>query len=479
MNRSRFLALAGSALASIVVPGAARAALRRLGAATGFVSRNDLIPPTLEISVSKPGVAPGEILLAPVGGPSVPGPMIADANGELVWLRPVRTKDVHNLRKQTLNGKPVLSWWQGETLAGYGQGSYVVVDDSYDVVAQISAANGLSGDLHECTLTSRGSALITAYNPLPYDLSPYGGATDGTLLEGVVQEIDVATGKVLFEWHSAEHVATDETYLPYLTSSGPLWDYLHINSISVMDDGHLLVSARHTSTVYKIDRSTGEIVWRLGGKKSDFAMGPGTTFGFQHDARAHPDGVVSIFDDGAYSPASAIEPASRAIVLAVDETARTATLTREIVQPDGLLAVALGNTQLLPNGNVFVSWGTTGTISEHSPDGELLFHAKLSQGATYRAYRETWSGRGPGRPALAAVKVANGVDRYASWNGATDVTAWRVLGGPAPGALTPLRTVRSTGFETKINVPRPPAHLNVAALDSDGRELHRSLAVRS
>ena len=480
MNRGRFLSLAGAALGSALVPATARAALRRLAVSGPFLSRTDLAPPALELVVAKAGTSPGVIVLAPASGPSDLGPMIVDGAGRLVWFRPVRGElHAHDLRVQRLDGKPVLSWWQGQTATGYGQGEYVVVDDGYEQLTRISAASGLSGDLHECTLTSSGSALISVYNAVPYDLSPFGGPADGSLLEGVVQEIDVATGKLLFEWHSLDHVATDESYLPYLTSSGPAWDYFHLNSVGVLDDGSLIVSARHTSTVYKLDRKTGAVVWRLGGKQSDFAMGPGTTFGFQHDARSHPGGLVSIFDDGAYSSASAIEPASRAIVLSVDETAKTATLEREHVQPDGLLAFALGNTQLLPNGGMFVSWGTTGTISEYSADGDLLLHARLPAGTTtYRAYRAAWSGRGPGRPALAAVEAANGVDLYASWNGSTEVAAWRVLGGAVAGQLSPLRTVRSTGFETRINVPDPPAHLNVAALDAEGRELHRSLAVR-
>ena len=478
VDRARFLALAGSSAVALWVPGA-RAALRLAGRSGAFISRDDLHPPTLDIVVSQPGTSSGVIVLAPASGSSDLGPLIVDGDGGLVWFRPVRGAHVHDLRVQQLHGEPVLTWWQGQTESGYGQGDYVVLDGSYRELTRIVAANGLSGDLHECTLTSRGSALISAYNAIPYDLSPLGGPSDGSLLEGVIQEIDVDTGKLLFEWHSTDHVPTDESYLPYLSTSGPAWDYFHLNSIGVLDDDNLIVSARHTSTVYKLDRSSGEIVWRIGGKQSDFTMGPGTTFGFQHDARGHAGELVSIFDDGAYSAASAIEPASRAIVLALDTDAMSAELVRANVQPDGKLATALGNVQLLPDGGMFVGWGTTGALSEFSSAGELLFHAQLAGGGTtYRAYRETWSGRGSGRPALAAVTVANGVDLYASWNGATDVAAWRVLGGPAAGELKTLHTVRCTGFETRINVPRPPAHVNVAALDADGRELHRSLALR-
>ena len=311
---------------------------------------------------------------------------------------------------------------------------------------------------------------------MPTDLSPYGGPSDGTLLEGVVQEIDVATGKLLFEWHSADHVGVEESYLPFPAG---IWDYFHLNSIGAMPDGNLIVSARHTSTVYKLDRSTGAVIWRLGGMKSDFRMGAGTQFAYQHDARGHPGGLVSIFDDGGYSPESAIEASSRAIVLALDEDAMTAELAHADVQPQGKLSFAMGNVQQLPNGNRFVGWGTTPSCSEFTDAGDLVFDATLPGGGiSYRSYRGAWTGVGPGRPALAAVRAGGGVDLYASWNGATEVAAWRVTGGATAKTADALHTVHRTGFETRIHVPKPPAVVKVTALDANGKALGSSRAVR-
>src|SRR5262249_52472492 len=153
---------------------------------------------------------------------------------------------------------------------------------------------------------------------------------------------------------------------------GPRFDYFHVNAIDLDADGNLLVSARNTWAVYKLDRSSGKVLWRLGGKKSDFAMGPGTQFAWQHDARHQGAGdrLISLFDDGAKP---AVHKQSRGIILALDHARRTATLQREFTHNPPLLAWALGSVQVLGNGNVLVGWGTAPYFSEYSANGKLLF----------------------------------------------------------------------------------------------------------
>jgi hypothetical protein len=148
-------------------------------------------------------------------------------------------------------------------------------------------------------ISPQNTALITIYDAVPKDLSALGGKKDALAIQGIVQELDIETGKLLFEWRSLDHVSLEESYAkPGQDLDYPGIDYLHINSIDVDHDDNLLVSARKISAVYKIDRETGEILWRLGGKKSDFEMGRGTRFAYQHDARRLPDGTISIFDNG-------------------------------------------------------------------------------------------------------------------------------------------------------------------------------------
>lgn len=257
--------------------------------------------------------------------------MIVDNRGQVVWFRPLRhpikqSSRAMNFEVQTYRGRPVLTW--GET-----PGEYVVFDDSYRKIVRLEAANGYSGDHHEFLISPQDTALITIYDAVPRDLSYFGGPKNGVVVQGIVQELDIETGEVLFEWHSLEHVGLEETYgRPGEDKNYPGIDYFHINSIDVDHDDNLLISARKTSAVYKIDRKSGDILWRLGGKRSDFEMGPGARFAFQHDARRQPDSSISIFDNGTTVFENGLPKAvdeSRAIVLELDEGQMRASLVSE------------------------------------------------------------------------------------------------------------------------------------------------------
>jgi len=437
-----------------------------------YVSRPDLTPPVLSVTRRAAGTAPGYVFVAPFAGDKNGTAMIVDDTGEPVWIRQSRSL-IMNFRVQQLNGEPVLTWWEGSVVDGLYEGNCVILDEGYGVVKRLAAGNGFLPELHEFLITPEGTALVTINNPLPTDLSPYGGPVDGTLIEGVIQELDISTGRVLFEWHSLDHVGPDESTFPV----GSPWDYLHLNSIDVdPSDGHLVVSARYSSTVYKLDRTSGEVLWRLGGTSSDFAIAPEAAFWFQHDARVHPGGLLSLFDDGADGVGDAPEPVSRALVLALDTDAMTAELLKAYPSPSGALTIAMGNTQLLATGGAFVGWGTTPQVSELAGDGTLLFDATFPGGAyTYRAFRSQWLGRADGPPLFAVSRAADSnVDVYASWNGATRVAGWQVLGGPAADALAPIASSPRTGFETRIRLDRLSTHLAVSALDAAGKELGRS-----
>ncbi|HET6661789.1 MAG TPA: arylsulfotransferase family protein, partial [Rubrobacter sp.] len=262
-----------------------------------FRSRPDLSPPVVEVAKeAHDETAPGYIFVAPQKGDAGQGgSMILDNDGQPVWLRILQNEDMDmmNFRVQTYKDETVLTWWEGY-YTGHGQREYVIFDGSYREIARFTAANGYNGDHHEFLISPQDTALISIYEGVPWDLSYIGGARRGVVWQGIVQELDIQTGEVLFEWRSIDHVALEETYVTPLQDGRPGIDYFHINSIDVDHDDNLLVSARETSTVYKIDRNSGEIIWRLGGKRSDFEMGPGTRFAFQHDARRLPDGTISI-----------------------------------------------------------------------------------------------------------------------------------------------------------------------------------------
>jgi hypothetical protein len=421
--------------------------------------------------------APGYIFVAPKKGDGQYGPMILDNRGQPVWFRPLQNEGEYamDFKVQPYRGEPVLTWAEGRVVAGHGLDEYVILDSSYQEISRVRAGNGYQGDHHEFLITQQDTALITIYSPVRWDLSPLGGPEDGMVLDGIVQEIDIETGEVLFEWHSLEHVGLDETYFRPSTDPTKPFDYFHINSIDVDHDSNLLVSALKTSTVYKIDRESGEIMWRLGGKKSDFEMGEGTRTGFQHDARRQPDGTITIFDNGGEK-----DEQSYGLVLGLDMEKMTASLVREYAHPDKLLARTQANVQMLPNDNVFIGWGSTPIFSEFSKDGELLFDATFShtRNESYRAFRFPWSGQPSEDPAVVAEPGPHDkVTVYVSWNGATEAATWQVLAGPGPDRLKPVVSVPRDGFETAITVRTAEPYVGVQARDGSGRVLGTSKVI--
>jgi Arylsulfotransferase (ASST) len=467
-TRERFLLGA----AAVVVLG--RNARSAFGAAHAdpnvqqFASRPDLMPPVVTVTKHSARTAAGYLFLAPSSGPGQRGAMIVDGAGELVWFHPTTPKTVMNLRVALYRGEPVLTWWEGKAVHGLGVGEHVIVDRHYREVARFPAGNGLQSDLHELIVTPQGTALVTAYDIPMVDLSSVGHGR-GRVIEGVVQEIDIPSAKVRFEWRSLDHVKVAESH----AQVAPRFDYFHVNSIDVDADGNLLVSARNTWAVYKIDRDSGKVLWRLGGKKSDFAMGKGTRFAWQHDARHRGtgDALVTLFDNAA---APQVEPQSRGLAVALDVKRKRATLVHQYVHAPKLLAHALGSVQTQRNGNVLVGWGTQPNFTEYAADGTVLFDATLPRGGqNYRTLRFPWVGTPSRAPAL----VASGNGLFASWNGSTEVAAWLPLFGPSQSALSPGTAKPKQGFETAIDVPASAKFAAVAALDRAGKQLARSATV--
>jgi hypothetical protein len=445
-----------------------------------FRSRPDLKPPVVEVTVKAHDTAPGYIFVAPQEGDTGQGgSMILDDRGQVVWFRPLPGKygRAMNFEVQSYRGEPVLTWVDTS-------GEYVIVDHTYREIARFGAANGYRGDHHEFLISPQDTALITIYNAVRRDLFSVGGPKNGVVVQGIVQELDIATGKVLFEWHSLEHVGIEESYgKPGQDADYPGLDYFHINSIDVDHDDNLLISARKTFAIYKVDRESGEVIWRLGGKRSDFEMGEGTRFAYQHDARRQKDGTLTIFDNGMTlfpdGMPKTIEE-SRGIVLDLDERKMKASLVREYTHPDGLRADAAGNAQVLPNGNMFVGWGRALYYSEFDHGGKLLFDAILPEGSrSYRAFRFPWKGYPKYTPAIAAESGQDDeVIIYASWNGATEVDTWQVLAGESPRKLQELASTPREGFETVVTVKTTDPYVGVRAVDASGKVLGSSRAIK-
>lgn len=401
-----------------------------------------------------------------------------DNTGHPVWMEPTGA-GVTDLRVQSYQGKPVLTYWSGKGIGGHGEGTGVIKDTSYKTVAQVSAGGGLKADLHEFTLTPNGTALLISYPTVQHDLSPLGGSTQGFMYDCHVQEVDVATGKVIFDWKASDYVRLEESYVkPSDDSSADgstaqkAFDPYHVNAVDPRPDGYL-VSFRHTHTIYLLNHS-GAVVWRLGGKQSDFSLPANGVFAWQHDVRQRPGGVISMFDNHYKDGTTGT---SRGLLLAVDEANRTVSTKLELAR-GGHRGNAMGNVQFLDNGHYLVGWGTDPSATEFDANGTAVFEATSIGGGSYRVYRSPWTATPDTIPDV-AVLANNGstMQAYASWNGATEVSSWRFLTGADAGSLAESVVVRRTGFETTAAVAAA-SHFAAEAIDAKGKVLARSAVMK-
>jgi hypothetical protein len=446
-----------------------------------YSSAPALTPSALTVTTpAQPGAAAGDLFLAPYQGKGSPGPMIVDQQGHLVWFHPLPPHYVAtNFQVQSYEGRPVLLWWQGRVLqVGFGQGEDVIYDSSYRPLATIHAGNGYHADLHEIRITPQGTAWIDAFDPIHMNLSSSHGAANGILTDSVVQQIDIKTGLVMWEWHAFGHIPLADSFNPPQRTAYP-WDYIHVNSVDPGSAGDVLLSARNSWTVYDVDIHSGGFRWRLGGPHSNFRLGPGTRFYWQHDAEFQPGGLISVFDNGSDPPK---EPQSRGLLLDPSLVTHTVTLVKAFTNPHRtLLAESQGNTLSLPGGDWLMGYGGLPDLTEYNAAGEVLLDAHLGKGVQdFRTYLSPWRAQPLTAPAVAVRTAAGGgggLDVATSWNGATDVASWRVLAGSSAAALAPVASGAATGFQTTLRVPAA-AYVSVQALSASGAVLASSAAVK-
>ena len=385
--------------------------------------------------------------------------MIAEQNGSLVWFHALPNgDDATNFQVQQFEGKPVLTWWQGRILrVGFGQGVDVMYDSSYHLVGEIRAGNGYKADLHEIRITPQGTAWLDVFDPIHMNLAGLGGSREGVLTDSVIEEVDIKTGLVMWEWHALGHIALSESHNGTPHGSYP-WDYIHLNSADPGSEGDLLLSARNSWTLYDVDLHSGAFRWRLGDRHSSFKLGPGTRFYWQHDAEFQPGGEISVFDNGSDPPE---EEQSRGLLLRPDLAAHSVTLVHQYVNPKTLLASSQGNMLTLPGGNWMLGYGGLPNFTEFDPAGQVLLDGTLGKNVqNFRTYLSPWVGQPTTPPAVAVKQAGAGaLTVAASWNGATEVVSWRILTGPSPSSLQAGASVPKRGFETGIPVSGAPPYV--------------------
>jgi hypothetical protein len=445
-----------------------------------YVSAPGLTPSRVTVTtLARRGATPGDFFLAPYQGEGSPGPMIVDQSGRLIWFhRLAPGVQATNLGVQRYRGRPALVWWQGRIIeAGFGQGEDVIYDSSYRRLASVRAGNGYAADLHVIRLTPQGTAWIDAFAPVEQDLTAVGGARRAILTDSVVQEVDIATGLVMWEWHALGHLPLAESQSALATRGYP-WDYAHVNSVDPGPDGDVLISARGTWALYDLDIHSGGVRWRLGGKSSSFRLGPGVAFHWQHDARFQGGGRLSLFDNGSEPPE---EKQSRGLVLSLSPKTRSVSLVSQLVNPSRtLLSNSQGSMSELAGGNWLVGYGRLPDFTEFGADGSVLFDATLGRGVQdFSVSLSRWEGHPRTKPSLIVRRLGPArVEAHVSWNGATEVSSWRVLSGRGPRELTSVATVRRSGFETAIATRASGSYFAVQALERSGEVIGVSTVVR-
>ena len=446
-----------------------------------FKSRRDLRPPAIEILKKPVKTAPGEIFLSPkiVFGAKRPnvqnGPLILDNAGNPIWFAATggntpagNVNRVNDLRVQDFQGEPHLTWWQGRQVLGTGEGSIQIVDKSYKKVKTVDGGNGYQLDFHEARLTGQGTVLGLVYNPVIMDLRSVGGPKNGRVIDAVAQEIDIETGLVLFEWHSIGNIPLKESYEDSVPKDGKsIFDYVHPNSLAIGTDGNLLLSGREVWSVYRLNRGTGELMAKIGGKDSDYKMLGKAQYAYQHDVEQLPDGTLSVYDNEA---APQVRDQSRGLLLDIDEDKKTVRVKTELKhQPKGITSGTQGSVQLLPNGNYFVEWGSQGYFSEFDTKGKMLYDGRVARGQdSYRGYRHEWVGTPTTTPDATVVKSS----AYASWNGATEVATWKLLTGSSRSAVTKeIGSAKARSFETRITIKGAEKYVAMQAVGKDGEAL--------
>ena len=425
--------------------------------------------------------APEDILVTPRPDPKKnPGDqfglMIVSSDGKLLWYER-RPDKVHDLKVASYEGKPVLAFFQKRN---GGRGYYQLLDQHYRPVARVRAGHGYSTNLHELALTPKGIVYLTA------------DVTVHKVTEYVVEEVDVASGKVLFDWHSLKHAGVRDSY-EERPRNGTAWDYFHGNSVDppTASDPTVLISSRNTSSVYGVDRRTGRTKWILGGKRDQFHIArdhPGWVFCGQHDVHRLPNGDIEMFDNGGTfmhgQPHCPVHPA-RVLVFKVDARRHRVRLVSSIssrqlsADGKGWFSGWVGSARPESNGDTLVDWGgPINRVTELSPGGRENVFMRLAFWS-YRAVPATWTGQPTGRPLVVAGRQGATVHVFTSWNGATQISRWQVLAGSTASQLSPAGApVPFADLETRIALNTSAPYVAVQALDAQGGVLGTSAALR-
>lgn len=274
--------------------------------------------------------------------------------------------------------------------------TFIMLDSNYRPIDTFQMKNGYIADVHEFVIFPNGTHYMICYDPQIVDMTVYNPNYNpaATVIGCVLQKIDAA-GNVLLQWRSWDHFDIMDASNVFFQN--PIVDYVHANAVYEDWDGHIWLCSRHLCEVTKIDASTGNIIWRLGGKKNQFTfIGDNNKISYQHDAHRLPNGNMLLFDNGVYhSP-----PLTAVKEYVIDEVNKTATLVwsySRVIGTSNVFSKAMGGAQRLSNGNTLICWGLTiaqpgaPKLTEVDSNNQVVWEMTLTNAdAVYRAQRHVW-----------------------------------------------------------------------------------------
>ncbi len=340
---------------------------------------NSYAVPPLTVTVNN-NPTPGRIYLNNFRIPAYPPHLIiANNDGTTYYAREVaqNTPDFKKSPRGTL------------TYFSLQRQKFYEEDVNYNKIDSFYCGNGYVTDNHELKILPNGHAYIMSYDPQIVDMSQIvpNGVPNATVIGLIIQEID-ENKNVVFQWRSWDHYnILDATHT--LMNASTI-DYVHGNAIEPDTDGNLLISARHLSEITKIDRSTGAMIWRLGGVNNQFTFpNDSIEISYQHDIRRIANGHITMFDNGNFHTPNF----SRSVEYQLDEVNKIATLVWEYRRTPDIFGGSRGSSQRLSNGNTFICWGSVNpNFTEVTPGGTVVLEMSLPNGLySYRGYKEELS----------------------------------------------------------------------------------------
>ena len=386
--------------------------------------------------------------------------VIFDNTGSPIWY--LQTSDERRDMKVQHNG--VL------TMLARSPNRFIGLDTHYREIASYRAVNGYSTDEHELQVLEDGRYLLIGLRTNTVDMTQYlpGANPNASVRETIIQEF-TPEGDLIFQWRAWDNFDVRDVHLdnPY----GGSFRFPHMNAIDIDEDGHILLSSRHISEVTKINRDTGEIIWRLGGAHSDFTFVNDSLNGFSclHAIRAVGNGRYTLFDNGnLHSPR-----VSRAVEYELDLDAMTATLVWQFRETPDVYSHYMANAQRLPNGNTLINWaiGSLPKLTEVRPDRTKAFEMNwVDRYEAYRVWRCPWQGMAA-KPNLIIETPPDNITLLFNKFGDPNVAYYRIYGGTTPEPTTLLDTSTSTlkrlfeGLENGLRY-----YFRVTAVDTNGTE---------